>query len=321
MISQTKEQVVDHLSVITSYHNHFVDKQVAFAKKNEMTDVNKLAVISNLIEDHKLTLISLEKVEKVNWDKNFLNDIIAGHKILDQILINTKEEIESYLNLNEKFSTYEEIYNQLRIDIKLSNYMSILSSKVSTHQAELYSAYNITVLPNENEDFTRNYNERSDYYKNLSLIKYPVLIGLEKIFNSYEKKDSDGLRENISYLTNLFPKSEEKLNEINIIKSGKYLFNLMNDFLRDWKHFNNDNADVFIKTIDLNAPAAPEAPGQNETQKAWDRYKQDYEDYKLEYENYEKHFNEYEQLKIEYNNLQNEYISKFENARKSLFQF
>ena len=321
LISQTQEEVSKYMDPITLLHNSFMEDYMNFVKKSDLSDVNKLGLISNLLDDHKLTLSSLEKLKKVKWDKDFLSDLISAHKIMDQNLITSKEEYESVLNLNEKFSNYEDIYNQLRVTVKLNNYASSLSSKFKAKQIELYSQHNIITEPSDNAEFARNYNERSSYFNNLYLIKLPIHIGIEKIFSSYDNKDLDGLKSNINNLTELINKSEEKLNEINRIKSGKYLFNLMNGFLSDWDKFVKDNKSSFIETISLKEPDAPVAPDQSLAQKDYDKYTKDFDKYTKDFDKYTKDLDDYKRLIKDYNNLNSKHGSKFKDAKKSLMEF
>ena len=339
LISQTQEEVSKYMDPITLLHNSFMEDYMNFVKKSDLSDVNKLVLISNLLEDHKLTLSNLEKIKKINWDKDFLSDLISAHKIMDQNLLTSKEEYESILNLNEKFSSYEDIYNQLRVTVKLNNYASSLSSKFKAKQIELYSQHNIITEPSDNAEFARNYNERSSYFNNLYLIKLPVNIGIEKIFNSYKSEDLKGLNRNINNLTEIIYKSEEKLNEINIIESGKNLFNLTNEFLRDWNKFSVDNKNTFIETISLKAPDAPSfysvPPDSSIAQKDIDNYnkdvvnynkdivnyKKDFAKYEILIEDYKKDVGRYEKLIEDYNILNDKHRSQFKDAKSSFMQF
>ena len=338
LISQTQEEVSKYMDPITLLHNSFMEDYMNFVKKSDLSDVNKLVLISNLLEDHKLTLSNLEKIKKINWDKDFLSDLISAHKIMDQNLLTSKEEYESILNLNEKFSSYEDIYNQLRVTVKLNNYASSLSSKFKAKQIELYSQHNIITEPSDNAEFARNYNERSSYFNNLYLIKLPIHIGIEKIFSSYDNKDLDGLKSNINNLTELINKSEEKLNEINRINSGKYLFNLMNGFLNDCEEFIEDNKNTLIETILLSVPNPPNeinAPDESLAQKNYDKYTKDFDKYTKDFDKYTKDFDkytkdfdkytkdldDYNRLIEDYNSLNSKHGSKFKNAKKSLMEF
>ena len=349
IMSQSRDEVLKYIKPITLLHNNYMGGYLNYLQKNDLSDVNKLALISNLVDDHKLTLINLEKLKKVNWDKDFLSDLISAHKIMHQNLLTSKEEYESVLNLNENFSNYEDIYKQLRVTVKLNEYVEKLSIKFKSKQIELYSQYNISTEPSENAEFVRNFNERSSYFNNLYLIKLPVHIAIEKIFDSYESEDLDGLKRNINNLTELINKSEEKLNEINIIESGKYLFNLMNKFLRDWNKFNVDNKNTFIETISLKAPDAPDAPScspvapdESLAQKNYDKYKKDFDNYKRDldkckilFENYNKDFDKYKELNgvynknfdkyeiliEDYNTLNEKYSSQFKDAKTNFMQF
>ena len=347
-ISQTQEEVSKYMDPIILLHNNFMEDYMKFVKKNDLSDVNKLVLISNLLEDHKLTLSNLEKIKKVNWDKDFHSDLISAHKIMDQNLLTSKEEYESILNLNEKFSNYEDIYNQLRVTVKLNKYASNLSSKFKAKQIELYSQHNIITEPSDNAEFVRNYNERSSYYNNLNLLILPVKIGLKKIFDSYKSEDLNGLNRDINNLTEIINKSEEKLNEINIIESGKNLFNLTNEFLNDCDGFIKDNKNTFIETISLKAPVAPDAPvapvapDQSLAQKDIDKYNKDFDKYNKDFDDFEilkeeyykdfakyeklieeyyKDFAKYEKLIEDYNNLNSKHGSKFKDAKSSLMQF
>ena len=321
IMSQTQDEVLKYMNPITLLHNSFMEDYLNFVKKNDLSDVNKLGLISNLLEDHKLTLTNLEKIKKVNWDKDFLSDLISAHKIMDQNLLISKEEYESILNLNDKFSNNEDIYNQLRVTIKLNEYAANLSTKFKAKQIELYTQYNLSTKPSENAEFVRNFNERSSYFNNLYLLKLPVKIGLDKIFDSYKSEDLDGLKRNINNLTELINKSEEKLNEINLIESGKNLFNLTNEFLRDCREFIKDKKNTFIETISLKAPDAPVVPDQNIAQKDVDKYNKNVDKYNKEFAEYEKDFEKYEKLIDDYNILNDKHMSQFKDAKSIFMQF
>ena len=338
IMSQTQDEVSKYIKPITDLHNSFMEDYLNFVKKSDLSDVNKLGLISNLLEDHKLTLSNLEKINKANWDKGFLSDLISAHKIMDQNLLTSKEEYESILNLNEKFSNNEDIYKQLRITVKLNEYIANLSTKFKAKQIELYTQYNLSIKPSENAEFVRNFNERSSYYNNLNLLILPVKIGLEKIFNSYKSEDLNGLNRNLNNLTEIINKSEEKLNEINIIESGKNLFNLTNEFLNDCDGFIKENKNTFIETISLKAPDAPVtpdapscspvAPDSSLAQKNYDKYKKDFDKYNKDFDDFEilkeeyyKDFAKYEKLIEDYKILYAKHKSQFKNAKSSLMQF
>ena len=331
IMSQTQGEVLKYMDSITLIHNSFMKSHTSFLMKNDLNDVNKLALISNLVDDHKLTLINLEKIEKVNWDKDLLSDLISAHKIMHQNLITSREEYESVLNLNEKFSNYEDIYNQIRITVKLNEYVANLSTKFKAKQIELYTQHNIPYKASENAELARNYNERASYINGLQLIKLPVNIAIEKLFSSCESEDLEGLKRNINNLTELIYKSEEKLNEINIIRSGKNLFNTMNYFLKDWDKFNEDNKNTFIEKISLSetkVPNEPKAPDQSLAQKNKEKYDKDFDEYEKDYYKYQKYYDNYNivvdnfnKLIEDYNTLNEKYISQFKDAKSSFMQF
>lgn len=253
------------------YNNHFMKQYMDFNFKLYHNNTNvDYSLYDNLINQHKVTLKSLENIDSVSWDNDVLSNVKEAYKKIGKVLELNKNKVESLLINSKNIRGLQDEYNYVIETQKLNSSLALLQNEIKNEIRVLSNMIDVNIDEvNGNYEVVKSiekYNVRSKFINSLIVIYLPVLIDLEKLYITYSNKDTINIKAVFSNLEKTIKSAEIKMSMLQVIPNGNYLLKSVNSLIEHTKNFTINRANNWVIFIYLSIP------NQNSTEKEYYEY-------------------------------------------------
>jgi len=228
------------------------------------------SLYDNLINQHKVTLKSLENIDSVSWDNDVLSNVKEAYKKIGKVLELNKNKVESLLINSKNIRGLQDEYNYVIETQKLNSSLALLQNEIKNEIRVLSNMIDVNIDEvNGNYEVVKSiekYNVRSKFINSLIVIYLPVLIDLEKLYITYSNKDTINIKAVFSNLEKTIKSAEIKMSMLQVIPNGNYLLKSVNSLIEHTKNFTINRANNWVIFIYLSIP------NQNSTEKEYYEY-------------------------------------------------
>jgi len=270
-VSQSENDIINHINNIIMYNNHFMKQYMDFNFKLYHNNTNvDYSLYDNLINQHKVTLKSLENIDSVSWDNDVLSNVKEAYKKIGKVLELNKNKVESLLINSKNIRGLQDEYNYVIETQKLNSSLALLQNEIKNEIRVLSNMIDVNIDEvNGNYEVVKSiekYNVRSKFINSLIVIYLPVLIDLEKLYITYSNKDTINIKAVFSNLEKTIKSAEIKMSMLQVIPNGNYLLKSVNSLIEHTKNFTINRANNWVIFIYLSIP------NQNSTEKEYYEY-------------------------------------------------